>query len=125
MRWVERVADVVVPQRKRAGEVRRLAKRLPVHEDVAVVALLVEHGENGGSGRGGDRGYHDVLYIVVQEEPRLLPGERLSERVCVLHSGNTYGAVGDAAHEGVYAGELGIVAVKWRGVVIDGCSRDY
>lgn len=82
-----------MPQRLWTGDICPLVYVIIVDHDRPIVSLLIEDGENGRIGRGGNAGDHDVLNIVVEEEPRLLEGECLREWIRISHGCSTNVAI--------------------------------
>jgi hypothetical protein len=99
----KQVSDVSVPE-GRYSAVERLVpgctEGVVVNVDGSRVSSLVQDGVNGGGGvRRSDVGDHDVLNVVIEEEPRFLPAECFREWVEIAHGRDACVVVRHAANE--------------------------
>lgn len=86
----KRIPDVVMPQRSRIGDVGgRFSKWGPINHDRPVVLLLVQYRVDRSAGARQDIRDHDVLNVVVKEEPSFLPTEALRQWVGIAHCRGT------------------------------------
>jgi hypothetical protein len=83
---------------------------------------LVQDGIDGCGAEGSKVGDHDVLSIVVEEKPGLLPAELFGEWVEIPHGGSTCFAVRDAAYERLKPYPIGLGAMEWRGTIVYGST---
>ena len=79
---------------------------------------LVQNGIDGRAGLRREVGGHDILGVVVEEKPGLLPAERLGERVEISHGRGTDCAVRYAANERLEPGPLGVITAEGRGTIV-------
>lgn len=101
------------------GLVPGCTEEVVVNVDVARVSFLVQDRVNGRGGvQRGDVGDHDVLNVVIEEEPRFLPAERLCEWVEVSHGCDACFVVRHATNERLKSRLLCIRAVKRCGSVV-------
>jgi hypothetical protein len=85
---------------------------------------LVQDGIDRGGGVGGQVGDHDVLRVVVEEEPGLLPAECFGLGVEISHGGGASLACRYAADEGLESVIRDASALEFRGTVFYGGTRD-
>ena len=65
-----------------------------------------------------------MLHVTLEEEPCLLPLQRLRHRVRVPHYRNPNFPIGDPADEGFNAEKLSVLADEWCGPVVGRDTRD-
>ena len=119
--WPEDVTDTAVPERLYASIKRPVSWRIDrvvVNKDGARMPSLVQNGIDGRAGLRREVGDHDILGVVVEEKPGLLPAERLGERVEISHGRGTDCAVRYAANERLEPGPLGVITVEGRGTIV-------
>lgn len=130
-RWADRVgakhvANIVMPKSAGLRSIGQLSGLYAVDDNRTIQALLVEYGVDRGVGGGVvDGGDHDMLNVVVQEEPRFLPGECLGRWVGELHRSGADLAVRYATDEGMETGVLNGTAGEGCGAVVSGGARDH
>lgn len=122
----ENVANIVMPKSAGLRSIGQLSGLYAVDDNRAIQALLIENGVDRGVGGGVvDGGDHDMLNVVIQEEPRFLPGECLGGWVGELHRSGTDLAVRYATDEGMETGVLNGAAGEGCGAVVSGGARDH
>ena|SRR5712671_2688380 len=80
--------------------------------------FLIQDGIDGCGGVGREVGDHDVLRVVIEEEPGLLEAECLREWVAIAHDCSTGSAVRDTTDERFESRPQSMGAVEWCGTVV-------
>ena len=125
--WPKDVADTAVPERLYASVKRLVSRRIErvvVDKDGARMASLVQDGIDGRVGLRGEVGDHDILGVVVEEKPGLLPAERFGERVKISHGRGADCAARYAPDERLEPGPLGFTTIEGRGTVVHSGTRN-